>query len=57
MDISTCSNNAEYREGKEVIIAVKDHEMTARFMGYDKDMTLLEADARLVSLFRTGKLK
>jgi len=40
-----------------VIIAVKDHEMTARFMGYDKDMTLLEADARLVSLFRTGKLK
>jgi len=48
MDISTCSNNAEYREGKEVIIAVKDHEMTAR---------LLEADARLVSLFRTGKLK
>lgn len=31
-----------------VILRVKDEEMATRFMGYDKDMTLLEADGYIV---------
>lgn len=44
-----CSED-NYKEGVEVVIKVVDHEMTAKFMGYDKDMTLLEADAHLLGI-------
>lgn len=47
--VCTCSVDT-YQVGKEVVIRVHDHEMTAKFMGYEKDMTLLEADASLVGI-------
>merc|ERR1711913_269079 len=43
-------NKYKYVRGAEVKLLIKDLEMSQRFLGYDKEMTLLEADCVLLGL-------
>jgi len=40
----------KYIRGTEVLLQVKSLEMSQRFLGYDKDLSLLEADCVLLGL-------
>lgn len=40
----------KYVRGTEVLLKVKSLEMSQRFLGYDKDISLLEADCILLGL-------
>ena len=47
--ILSCISFRQYYPGKRVLIQIKDLEMTSSFLGSDKHITLLEADAVLRS--------
>ena len=36
--------------GSEVLVKIKSLELSQKFLGYDKDLTLLEADCQLLGL-------
>ena len=40
----------KYVRGAEVKLLIKDLEMSQKFLGYDKEMTLLEADCVLLGI-------
>ncbi|WKY14653.1 hypothetical protein Q1695_000298 [Nippostrongylus brasiliensis] len=50
-------NSEEYREGAVVLLRLHDPELSERFLGSDRDLTLLEADATLMRLLRSGSGK
>eukprot|EP00088_Acartia_fossae_P041255 TRINITY_DN43170_c0_g1_i1.p1 TRINITY_DN43170_c0_g1~~TRINITY_DN43170_c0_g1_i1.p1 ORF type:complete len:148 (+),score=6.59 TRINITY_DN43170_c0_g1_i1:44-487(+) len=40
----------KYVRGAEVLLKIKSLELSQKFLGYDKDLTLLEADCDLIGL-------
>ena len=41
----------DYVRGAQVKIKLRSLEMTEKFLGYDKEMTLMEADGTLMGLY------
>jgi len=41
-------SRGKFVRGSEVLVRIKSLELSQRFLGYDKDLTLLEADTQLV---------
>ena len=39
-----------YKRGAEVLIKLNSLELSQRFLGHNKDLSLLEADAQLIGL-------
>ncbi|KAH9383326.1 mitochondrial ribosomal protein S28 [Haemaphysalis longicornis] len=50
-------NASEYVRGAKVRLRLNDMEMSSRFLGAEKDLTLLEADATLLGLHRSQAKK
>ncbi|XP_050423935.1 28S ribosomal protein S28, mitochondrial [Adelges cooleyi] len=48
-------NSNEYVRGTQVKLKIKSLELATRFLGSEKDMTLLEADATLLGLYKPYK--
>ncbi|XP_050540861.1 28S ribosomal protein S28, mitochondrial [Daktulosphaira vitifoliae] len=48
-------NFNEYVRGSQVRLKIKTLELATRFLGSEKDLTLLEADATLIGLYRKNK--
>ena len=45
------SRREDYVRGAQVKIKLKSLEMTDKFLGFDKEMTLMEADGTLMGLY------
>lgn len=45
-------NASEYVRGAKVRLRIKHLELSSKFLGCDKDLTLLEADCHLLGLIR-----
>ncbi|XP_075218990.1 mitochondrial ribosomal protein S28 [Lycorma delicatula] len=43
-------NGSDYVRGSKVRLSIKDLELSTKFLGSDKDLTLLEADAIIIGL-------
>ncbi|CAJ0931231.1 unnamed protein product, partial [Mesorhabditis belari] len=48
-------NGELYTIGSRVLLRLHDYELSERFLGSKKDLTLLEADGTLLRLLQTGK--
>ncbi|ENN70943.1 28S ribosomal protein S28, mitochondrial isoform X1 [Dendroctonus ponderosae] len=49
------NNGSSYIRGAKVRLRIKDLELSTKFLGSDKDLTLLEADCQLLGLVRDRK--
>lgn len=47
-------NGSEYVRGAKVRLRIKDLELSTRFLGSDKDLTILEADCQIVGLISSA---
>jgi len=47
--------NSKYVRGAKVKIRLHDLEMSSHFLGAERDITLLEADATLIGLYRSSR--
>ena len=48
------SRRATYTRGTEVRLLIKDLELSKTFLGYDREMTLMEADAVLLGVHKAS---
>ena len=48
-------NSRQYRKGAQVKIRIKQVEMSQKFLGFEQEMTLCEADCALIGLATDSK--
>ncbi|XP_050507558.1 28S ribosomal protein S28, mitochondrial [Diabrotica virgifera virgifera] len=49
-------NGSSYIRGSKVRLLVKDLELSSKFLGFEKDLTLLEADCHILGLMQERNL-